>query len=95
MVGFLIAAVKGLVLVPQVTYMQAIIAFVSSPKTVLQGNVAANPAVHSDPFTSVNAWWEILRNLNSARHSDTEDPVVRVLCSLSGKVKCRHLGSKQ
>lgn len=53
---------KNLVLVPQVTYMQAILAFVC-PETLLQGNVVAKPAVHSDPFSTVNALCETLRNL--------------------------------
>lgn len=84
MIGLLIAAMKCLVLVPQATCMQAILAFVFCPETLLQGKVVAKPAAHRDPFSIVNALCEILRNL--AQCSDREDPVVRVLCFLSGKV---------
>lgn len=63
MIGLLIAAMKCLVLVPQATYMQAILAFVFCPETLLQGKVVAKPAAHSDPFSIVNALCEILRNL--------------------------------
>lgn len=47
----------------EVIYMQAILEFVFSLDTLLQGNMVAKPAVHSDPFSTVNAWWESLRNL--------------------------------
>lgn len=85
MVGLLIAALKGLVRVPQVTYMQALLAFFFCPQTLLQGNVVAEPAVYSDPFSTVNALCEMLRNLAQCSPLK-EDPVVKALCPFLEKL---------
>lgn len=45
------------------SHIYASLEFVFSLKTLLQGNMVAKPAVHSDPFNAVTALWEILRNL--------------------------------
>lgn len=95
MIGLLIVAMKGLVLVPQATYMQAILAFGFCPETLLQGKVVAKPAAHSDPFSIVNALYEILRNLAQCSLLGQRRPSGQGSVFPLWESKCRHLGSRQ
>lgn len=45
------------------SHIDASLEFAFSLETLLQGNMVAKPAVHSDPFSTVSALWEILRHL--------------------------------